>query len=150
MGRRISGRDFDVMLGDLMVHVETMSATIDDAKTVTKTKGVPNGYVAGDVGCTGELELDTQNFNLVVEAAKKAKSFQGLPPFDIVTAAEGDSEKFKLEMFGCTLRISDLLNIDSKGGDKMKHKITFDVTDPDFVRINGVPYLASKTTANIR
>jgi hypothetical protein len=150
MGRRISGRDFDVMLGDLMIHVETMSATIDDAKTVAKTKGVPNGHLAGEVSCNGEIEVDTQNFNLIIEAAKKAKSFEELKPFDIVTAAEGDDDKFKLEMFGCTLRISDLLNIDTKGGEKNKHKLPFDVTSPDFVRINGVPYLSSKTTENIR
>jgi hypothetical protein len=150
MGRRIGGRDFDVMMDDLMIHVETMSATIDDSGTTTKTKGVPNGDVDGEVSCSGEIEVDTQNFNLIMEAAKKAKSFKRLKPFDIVTAAEADDDKFKLEMFGCKLRISDLLSIDSKGGEKSKHKLPFDVTDPDFVRINGVPYLDSKTIENIR
>lgn len=150
MGRRIGGRDFDVMLGDLMIHVENMTASIDDSSAVSKTKGTPNGDVDGEVGCSGELELDTQNFNLVIEVARKAKSFKRLKPFDIVTVAEGDDDKFKLEMFGCKLRISDLLSIDSKGGEKAKHKIPFDVTDPDFVRINGVPYLDSDMIKNIR
>lgn len=150
MGARIGGRDFDVMLGDLMVHVETMSATIDDTSSVTKTKGTPNGDVDGDVNCAGEIEVDTQNFNLIIEAARKAGSFKKLKPFDIVTNAESDRDKFKLEMFGCKLRISDLLNIDSKGGEKTKHKLPFDVTDPDFVRINGVPYLDSTFIENIR
>lgn len=150
MGRRIGGRDFDVMIGDMMVHCETFTATIEDGKAVSKTRGVPNGHVAGEVGCTGEIEVDTQNFNLIIDAAKRAKSFEQLKPFDIVTLAEGDSEKFKLELFGCVLTISDLLNTDSKGGEKTKHKLPFIVTDPDFVRINGVSYLASKTIANIR
>jgi hypothetical protein len=150
MGRRIGGRDFDIMVGDMMVHCETFTATIDDAKAVAKTRGVPNGHVAGEVSCSGEIEVDTQNFNLIIAAAKKAKSFEQLRPFDIVSVAEGDDDKFKLELFGCVLRISDLLNTDSKGGEKTKHKLPFDVTDPDFVRINGVPYLSAKTIENIR
>lgn len=150
MGKRIGGRDVDVMLGDLMIHVETFTATIDDGKSVAKTKGVPNGKVAGDVGCSGELEVDTQNFNLIMDAAKNAGSFEELDDFDIVTNAEVDDETLNVELFGCSLRISDLLNIDSKGGDKTKHKLPFDVTSPDFVRINGVPYLSRKSTENIR
>lgn len=150
MARRIGGRDVDITLGDLMIHVETFTATIDDAGTVSKTKGVPNGDVDGEVSCAGEIEVDTQNFNLIIEAAKKAKSFKRLKPFDIVANAEGDSDKFKLELFGCKLRISDLINVNSNGGEKNKHKLPFDVTDPDFVRINGVPYLDSEFIENIR
>jgi hypothetical protein len=150
MGKRIGGRDFDVMVGDLMIHVETMSASIDDAKGVSKTKGVPNGKVAGEVSCSGEIEVDTQNFNLIIDAARKAGSFEELDDFDIVTNADVDDEALNIEMFGCSLRISDLLNIDAKGGEKAKHKIPFDVTSPDFVRINGVPYLSRKSTENIR
>ena len=33
------------------------------------------------------------------------------------------------------------MNIDPKGGEKTKHKVPFEVTSPDFIRINGVPYL---------
>lgn len=150
MGAKLGGRDFDVMVGDLMIHVETMSATIDDAKSVSKTKGVPNGKVAGEVSCAGELEVDTQNFNLIIDAARKAGSFEELEDFDIVTNAEVDDESSNIEMFGCSLRISDLINIDSKGGEKTKHKLAFDVTSPDFVKINGVPYLSRKSTENIR
>lgn len=150
MGKRIGGRDFDVMLGDLMIHVESMSATIEDGKGVSKTKGVPNGKVAGDVGCSGEIEVDTQNFNLIIDAAKNAGSFEELDDFDIVTNAEVDDESLNVELFGCSLSISDLLNIDPKGGEKTKHKIKFEVTGPDFVRINGVPYLSRKSTENIR
>lgn len=150
MGKRIGGRDFDVMVGDLMIHVETMSATIDDTKAVAKTKGVPNGHIAGEVSSSGELEVDTQNLNLIIDAAKRAGSFEELEPFDIVTNADVDDEELKVELFGCVLRITDLLNIDSKGGEKSKHKIAFDVTSPDFVRINGVSYLARATTENIR
>jgi len=150
MGAKLGGRDFDVMLGDLMVHVESMSATIDDGKSVSQTKGVPTGKVAGAVSCAGEMELDTENFNLIIDAAKKSGSFEELDDFDIVTNGEVDDDKLNIEMFGCSLRISDLINIDSKGGEKTKHKVPFDVTSPDFVKINGVPYLSRKSTENIR
>lgn len=150
MGRRLSGRDYDFMLGDLMIHVETMSATIDDAKGVAKTKGVPNGKVNGEVSCSGELEVDTQNYNLIIEAARKAGSFEDLEDFDMVVNGEVDEESSKHELFGCSFRISELLNIDTKGGEKTKHKLPFDVTSPDFVKINGVPYLSRKSTENIR
>jgi hypothetical protein len=150
MSGRIGGRDFDVMLGSLMVHVISFTASIEDGKSVAKTKGVPNGKVAGEVGCSGEIEVDTQNFNLIIDAAKSAGSFEELEPFDIVTNADTGDEQHTQELFGCVLRISDLLNIDPKGGEVVKHKLPFDVTSPDFVHINGVPYLAQKTTENIR
>lgn len=150
MGKRIGGRDFDVMLGDFMIHVESMSATIEDGKSVSRTKGVPNGKVAGEVGCSGEIEIDTQNFNVIIDAARKAGSFEDLEDFDIVVNAEVDDETSNIELFGCSLSISDLLNIDPKGGEKSKHKIKFEVTSLDFVRINGVPYLSSKSTENLR
>ena len=149
-GTRIGGRDLDIMVGDMMVHVESFSASIEDGKAVAKTRGVPNGYVAGEVSCSGEIEVDTQNFNLIIAAAKSAASFEDLQPFDIVANAETDDEEFNVELFGCALRISDLINSDPKGGEKLKHKLPFDVTSPDFVRINGVPYLARKTTENLR
>ncbi len=150
MAGRLGGRDFDVMIGDIMVHVESMSATIDDGKSVSKTKGAPNGKVRGEVGCSGEFELDTQNFNLLNEAAKKSGSYEEMDDFDIIVHGELDDESLKVEMFGCSLRISDLINLDSKGGEKKKHKIAFDVTSPDFVRINGVPYLSRKSTEHLR
>lgn len=150
MGKRIGGRDIDIMVGDMMIHVESFSASIDDGKAVAKTRGVPNGHVAGEVSCSGEIEVDTQNFNLIMESAKKSGSFEELEQFDIVANAEVDDEKLNIELFGCALKISDLLNSDPKGGEKLKHKLPFDVTSPDFVRINGVPYLARKTTENLR
>lgn len=150
MGQRIGGKDVDIMVGDLMVHVNTYSISIDDGTAVSKTRGVPNGYVDGDTSGSGEIEVDTQNFNLIIDAAKKAGSFKKLEPFDIVSNAEVGDETLNIEAFGCKLRISDLLNVDSKGGEKLMHKLPFDITSPDFVRINGVPYLDAAEIENIR
>jgi hypothetical protein len=42
------------------------------------------------------------------------------------------------------------LDIDPKGGQKSTHKVPFDVTSPDFIRINGVPYLDATEIAGLR
>ena len=143
MGQKIGGRNFDVNLGDTMVHVEAATVDLTDNSTVAQTKGVPNGFVDGDVAAAGELELDTTNFNLLIEQAKAAGSFRQLEPFDIVFFAKAGEQELRVEAFGCKVRISSLLSVDPKGGAKNTHKVPFDVTSPDFVKINGVPYLSA-------
>jgi hypothetical protein len=143
-GCHLSGQDFDIMFGDVMVHVENFSASITDNSKAVQTRGVPNGYVHGDAGCDGDMEVDTVNFQKIKDAAKAAGSFRKLPPFDIVCIGKNIDNEQKIELFGCLLLISDLFNLDSKGGEKNKHKIKFQVTSPDFVRIDGVPYLSEE------
>jgi hypothetical protein len=147
---RIGGKNFDVNLGDLVVHVETCTLDITDNTAVAQTKGVPNGHVDGDVAAAGEMEFDTANFNLLIEAARTAGSFRSLEPFDTVFFAKAGDEEMRVEAFGCKLRVSSLLNIDAKGAEKSKYKVPFDVTSPDFVKINGVPYLAAEEIEGLR
>lgn len=147
---RIGGKNFDVNLGDLLVHVESCTLDITDNTAVAQDKGVPNGHVDGAVSAGGEMEFDTANFNLLIEAAKRAGSFRQLDPFDSVFFAKAGDEELRVEAFGCKLKVSSLLNIDPKGGEKSKHKVPFDVTSPDFIRINGVPYLAAEEIEGLR
>ena len=147
---RIGGKNFDVNLGDLQVHVENITLDITDNTAVAKSRGVPDGYVDGDVSAAGEMEFDTNNFNMLVEAARSAGSFRGLAPFDTVFFATAGDEELRIEAFGCKLRVSSLLGVDPKGGEKTKHKVPYDVTSPDFIRINGVPYLASTEIEGLR
>lgn len=147
--KHISGQDFDVMVGDLLVHVESLGATITDNSKAVTTKGVPDGYVDGDVSCSGDIEFDTKNFNILVEAARASGSFRGLEPFDIKCVALVGNEKMTQELFVCKVNVSDLINIDPKGSEKSKHKVTFEVTSPDFVKINGVSYLSEADTKGI-
>jgi hypothetical protein len=147
--QHISGQDFDVMIGDLLVHVESMSASITDNRQAVQTRGIPDGYVNGDVACTGDIEVDAKNFNLIIESAKNAGSFRDLKPFDIIAVAKTTDSQQKFELFGCLLKISDLLSIESKGADKSKNKIGFEVTSSDFVRINGVPYISDNDTRDL-
>ena len=138
---RIGGKNFDINLGDLQIHVESCTLDITDNTAVAQTRGVPNGHVDGDVAASGEFEFDTSNFNLLIEAARSAGSFRKLEPFDVVFFAKAGDEELRVEAFGCKLRVSSLLSVDPKGGETSKHKVPFDVTSPDFIRINGVPYL---------
>ncbi|MFO7129972.1 DUF2597 family protein, partial [Pseudomonas aeruginosa] len=138
---RISGMNFDITLGDLQVHVEKATLDITDNSAVAQTRGVPDGFVDGDVTASGEYELDAANFALLIEAAKRAGSFRKLEPVDSLFDAKAGDSEVRVEAFGCKLKVSSLLDIDPKGGSKTTHKVPFDVTSPDFIRINGVPYL---------
>lgn len=147
--KHISGKDFDVMIGDYLVHIESANINITDERAPVKTGGVVNGFVDGDCSAAGDIELDSRNFNIVAEAAKSAGSWKGLEPFDINMMAESGDDEINVEAFGCLLKISDLLNIDPNGKEKSKHKITFDVTAKEFVSINGVPYLTAEEIQDI-
>ena len=138
---RIGGKNFDVNLGDLLIHVVSCTLDITDNTAVAQSRGVPNGHVDGDVSASGEMEFDTYNFNLLIEAARSVGSFRKLAPFDNVFFAKAGDEELRVEAFGCKLRVSSLLSIDPKGSETSKHKVPYDVTSPDFIRINGVPYL---------
>lgn len=139
--QRISGKSFDIFLGGRMINVESSSLSIEDGTEVAKTKGMPNGFVDGELAASGEIEVDTQNFNLISEVAKEAGSWKAIPVFDMLfTATAGDGNSLDVEAFDCKLRINELLSIDPAGKEKSKHKLTFDVTSSDFVKINGIPY----------
>jgi len=139
--KRLSAQNFDIMVGYLLVHVETMSAAISDNRQMVTTRGIPDGYVDGDVSCSGDIEVDSKNFNLFVEVARSNGSWRAMPTVDILVSGVTVSDLQRFELYGCLLNVSDMLNHDVKGGEKTKHKISFSVTSSDFVRINGVPYL---------
>ncbi|MBG6487342.1 DUF2597 family protein [Pseudomonas aeruginosa] len=147
---RISGMNFDITLGDLQGHVEKATLDITDNSAVAQTRGVPDGFVDGDVTASGEYELDAANFALLIEAAKRAGSFRKLEPVDSLFYAKAGDSEVRVEAFGCKLKVSSLLDIDPKGGSKTTHKVPFDVTSPDFIRINGVPYLDASETEDLR
>jgi len=147
---RISGMNFDVNLGDLQVHIEKATLDITDNSAAVQTGGVPDGHVDGDVSASGEFELDSANFGLLIEAAQRAGSFRKLEPFDVVFFAKAGEDELRVEAFGCKLKVSSLLDIDPKGGSKSTHKVPYDVTSPDFIRINGVPYLDASEIEGLR
>ena len=150
MTRRISGQSFDTTLMGTMVHIEKASLSITDNSAVAQTRGIPDGYVDGDVAAELEFELDAKNFKLLCDGAKNQGSWRGMAPDDVLFYADTGDETMKVEAFGVKLVISDLLDVDPKGGNKGVHKLKGFVTSPDFVHINGMPYLSDDDTRHLK
>lgn len=148
--QRISGKNFDVAVGDLTFTVNKTTLSIEDNTDVAKDGGVPNGWVDGEVSASGDMELDALALAILGEAAKAAGSWRAIDPIDIVFYAKAaQQEEMKVEAFGCKLLIDSLLDVDKHGGQKHISKIKYVVTSPDFVRINGVPYLRPEETEGL-
>ncbi|EAA7538710.1 DUF2597 family protein [Salmonella enterica] len=140
---RISGMSFDVSFNGRVIHVKTITLDVTDNTKAIQERGVPNGWVRGDAEASGELELDTVNFQLLGEAAREAGSWRDIEEADFLFFAQAAKTELRVEAFGCKLVLSNLLNIDSKGGDSLSHKIKYLVTSPEFVKIDGIPILSA-------
>lgn len=138
--QRFNGMSFEIDLGDFAVQVKKFSLEIKDDSAVAKRNGKPDGYLLGGVEGSGEILVDRTGLKAFTEAAKKAGSFQETPPFDINSYAKVGDDEVKIEAFGCKVKISNLLDIDTGSTDETEFKLPFDVTSPDFVKIDGVPY----------
>ena len=149
MTRRISGQSFDTTLMGTMVHIEKASLSITDNSAVAQTRGIPDGYIDGDVAAELEFELDAKNFKMLCESAKRQGSWRGMKPDDVLFYADTGTEIMKVEAFGVKLLVSDLLDIDPKGGSKSVHKVKGFVTSPDFIHLDGVPYLSKDDTRHL-
>lgn len=140
----ISGADVDVMLGTTAINIKQYSLNIEDGGKPTQTRGVSHGYVSGAVSASGEITVDTENFQLIMAEARAAGSFQQLPPMDIIGLGETIDQKFKTAAFDCKLKLSKVLDAGGDGGDKLEHSIPYEVTGKRFVEIDGVPYMDQK------
>lgn len=151
MGQRIGAKDISVTIGDLSLILSEISLDIEDNVEVAKDNGIPNGWVAGDVGAGGEVTLDAQALSILSEAASSAGSWRELPEWDCLFYAKvASGEELKVEAFGCKFKIESLLAINqNEGASKHVSKAKFIVTSPDFVHINGVPYLSTAETEGL-
>lgn len=147
--KRISEGGFSVSLGDYQARVEKASLKIEEGRAVVKDRGIPNGWVDGEVGAGGDMEFDAANMTILTEVAKSAGSWQQIPPVDMLFYAKGTTEEEKVEAFGCLLNLEDIVNYDPTSNKKALTKVSYEVTDPDFVKINGVPYLDPARTEGI-
>ncbi|MBC8946375.1 MULTISPECIES: DUF2597 family protein [Xenorhabdus] len=149
MSQRISGQSVDFNMDGDLVHAEKVSLSVTDNTAAAQTQGIPDGYISGDVTAEGEIELSTKYLDIVTAKARAAGSWRGIQPVDLMWYAKAGNEEMKVEAYGCKLIVSDILDVDPKGGSVMTHKIKFVVTSPDFVRINGIPYLEAELTRNL-
>lgn len=145
----LSGKDFDVYVGDHLVHVNTGNVKITDERKVRMRRGVPDGFVDGEARAEGELMLCHEDWLLIQAEAAKAGSWKGIDPIDISFIAETNAGEKRVEAFGCILKLDEIVSIDSKGGEADMTKIMFEVADKRFVRINGVPYLRPDEIENL-
>ena len=147
---RVSNSSFSVTLGDFSLRVEKATLAIEDNRKVAKDGGVPNGYVNGEVGATGEIEVDATAMGILSEEAKSKGSWQQIEPVDLVFYSKGSGdEEQKVEAFACLLNLKDIVEYDPTSDKKAISKIGYEVTSPDFVRINGVPYLDEERTKDL-
>ena len=149
MSQRISGQSFDTNIDGELIHVEKISLDITDNTAAASTRGVPDGYTAGDVAAEGEIELSSKVFKQLTAKARAAGSWRGIEPSDFLFYAKAGSEEVKVEAFGCKLVLSNILDIDPKGGALTTHKVKYFVTSPKFININGVPYLEASATESL-
>ena len=149
MSKRISGLSFDVDIHDVLVHVEKATVSITDDSQAAKTRGVPDGHTDGAVSADVEYELDTKNFKHLLEAAKSAGSFRSIEPHDCLFYANTGGEELEIKVHGVKLMIDSLLDIDPSSSDKTKHKVKGVVTSPDFIHIDGTPYLSKEDTRDL-
>ncbi len=147
--KRVSEGGFSYSMGDLQVRAEKASLKIEDGRAGVKDSGVPNGYVDGEVSASGDIELDAANMSILGEVASSAGSWQQIGTTDMLWYCKGTKEEQKIEAFGCLLSLEDIVNYDPSSNKKALTKIRFEITDPDFVKINGVPYLDPARTEGI-
>lgn len=144
--QRISGKDVRTFVGPVQVFADKFDLKIDDKRAVAYTRGVPNGTLDGEVSATGSITLDSANFTMLMNELG-GESWKDIKPQDIKGFASAGGLEKDIDAFGCLLKISDLLGAESKGGEKLSHTIDFEVSSPDFVKIDGKPYLKASETA---
>ncbi|MBU5876967.1 DUF2597 family protein, partial [Vibrio cholerae O1] len=97
---RFSGRNFDTTLFGEFVHVKSATATINDESEAAYTRGVTDGYTDGKVSCDVEVELDLNQFKKIHKAARRAGSYRGIKPDDMMFYANNGQDEDKVELFG--------------------------------------------------
>lgn len=148
---QFSGLEVDISIGSQDITLKKLTISITDNSKTATSKGMPDGDLPGSVEGTATLEMTTENFNILLEEAKDAGSFRGMDPFDIQAFMKkaGVDLEFKVEAFGLKPKITDLLDIDTDSEEAIIHKIECSITSPDFVKINGTPYLKYSETKHL-
>ena len=149
MSQKICGGSFDVNYDGVMIHVENATVTITDNSTAVQTRGVPNGHVKGAVSAEVEIEVDVQNFKKFGAVARAAGSWREIGEKDFLFYGKADDDEEKIEVFGCVPLLNDIVGITPNDAKATTKKIKFMVTSPDFIHIDGVPYLSAQDTRHL-
>lgn len=137
--QRFNGLSFVFDFGGLSITAQKFKLEISDGMKVAMRNGRPDGYLLGECTANGSLTLEIADVNKMIEACKD--SIQEIDTIDIHAFAEAGGVEFKVEAFGCKLKMSTILDVDKNSSDETTIEVSFDVTSPDFVKINGKNYL---------
>lgn len=138
--QRLNGGCYSVHMDGTEFDANKFSLEITDNSAVASKGGLPNGVLIGDCSASGTLTVDQDEFAKLEAMAKKAGSWQALPPVDIMGYAKVGKIERKVEAFGCKFKLGSVVNADASSSDEELIEIPFDVTSRDFIKINGVPY----------
>ena len=141
---RMNGHAFALTLGTIDLKADKWALSVTDNGAVATKNGLPDGWLPGDVAANGEVTMDRTEFKKISAEAKKAGSWQKLPTFNLVSYAKVGNDECKIEAFGCKFKLESLLDIDKSSTDKTTVTLKYDVTSPDFVKIDSVPYIEYK------
>jgi hypothetical protein len=146
--QRFNGLSFDINLGKFSIHVKKFTLDITDNSAAAKRNGRPDGWLQGDVEASGKITVDRIGLKTFTTAAKEAKSFQALDDFDIQSYAKLGDDEFKINAYGCKVKLASLLNIDKGSTDETEFELDFDVTSPKFIAIDDVPYITPEGSSS--
>ncbi|EJB8454808.1 DUF2597 family protein [Vibrio parahaemolyticus] len=140
---QFSGLEVDFNVGEKDITAKKVTIDITDNTKAATSRGVPDGTLKGGVEGTVTIEMDTFNFKIYSEAAKKAGSWRAIEPFDLTgyMKKSGSDLDLKVDVYGLKPKLSTLLDVDTESEDALVHKVEHIVTSPDFVHIDGIPYL---------
>lgn len=148
--QHITGKNGQSFVEGIPFTFDKITASISDGMEVLKTRGVPDGYAEGDVGCDGEVEMKYKYFKQFSALAAKMGSYRAVPAMDINYIGATKSDLVPIVLHGCKFTMESILEAEANDGKKAGMvKLKFSVTSPDFVSINGVPYLDALETLGV-
>lgn len=148
--QHVTGKNGQSFVDGIPFVFDKITASISDGMEVLKTRGVPDGYAEGDAGCDGEVEMKYKYFKQFSLLAAKHGSYRAIPAMDISYIGATKSDLVPIVLYGCKFTMESILEAESNDGKKAGTvKLKFSVTSPDFVSINGVPYLDALETIGV-
>ena len=139
--RRISAQDVSVELNPSgkITRFNNIEFTIEDSSKASQVGDRPDGWLRGTVSCEGKIKVD----NTVLKSIQgSAPSWREIPETDILFFAQDEeNEKLEIELFGCKFFAPSSLAADRSSEEEILWEMNFKVCSPDFVNINGQPYL---------
>ena len=143
--QRISGRDVTVSLpSGRMALFDQVNLNPASGVAAVTSGGYPAGWVYGDVSGDGDIVIDPEELQKLLDEAEKHGSWEAMPAIDMTLFAKVGAKEWKFEVFGAKFDFPDF-KADRKGGDKLTHTVKFLVTGEDFIHINGVPLARRQT-----